>query len=113
MANEKNLIPQAHVLTVEEASKGGKASVKARRDKKKIRDNIKYLVEMSHIDKKGNKKTGAELVAIALFNRAVQKGDLQAIKEIIEMVEPLASTVETENLDALEAALFGDREGDA
>ena len=30
MANEKNLIPQAHTLTVEEASKGGQNSVKAR-----------------------------------------------------------------------------------
>lgn len=30
MANEQNLIPQAHVLTVEESSKGGKASGKAR-----------------------------------------------------------------------------------
>ena len=33
MANEQNLIPQAHKLTVEEASRGGKASGKARRKK--------------------------------------------------------------------------------
>ena len=36
MANEKNLIPQAHILTVEEASKGGQNSGKARREKKTI-----------------------------------------------------------------------------
>lgn len=38
MANEQNLIPQAHVLTVEEASKGGKASGEARRAKKSRRE---------------------------------------------------------------------------
>lgn len=38
MANEQNLIPQAHVLTVEEASRGGKASGEARRAKKNRRE---------------------------------------------------------------------------
>ena len=36
MANEKNLIPQAHVISVEEASKGGKKSAQVRREKKTI-----------------------------------------------------------------------------
>lgn len=36
MANEQNLIPQAHKLTVEEASKGGIASGKARRQRKTL-----------------------------------------------------------------------------
>lgn len=34
MANKENLIPQAHILTVEEQSKGGKASVESRRERK-------------------------------------------------------------------------------
>ena len=38
MANPENLIPQAHKLTVEEASKGGIASGKARRKKKMLRE---------------------------------------------------------------------------
>lgn len=37
MANEKNLIPQAHVLTVEEQSKGGQVSGEVRRQKKTLR----------------------------------------------------------------------------
>lgn len=36
MANEKNLIPQAHVLTVEEQSKGGVKSGEARRRRKTL-----------------------------------------------------------------------------
>lgn len=33
MANKNNLIPQAHKLTVEEQSKGGKKSVKSKKEK--------------------------------------------------------------------------------
>lgn len=36
MANEQNLKPQAHVLTVEEQSRGGVASGEARRQKKTL-----------------------------------------------------------------------------
>lgn len=36
MANEQNLKPQAHVLTVEEASRGGIASGEARRQRKTL-----------------------------------------------------------------------------
>lgn len=45
MANEKNLIPQAHTLTVEEASKGGQNSVKARREKKTIQKILADLLD--------------------------------------------------------------------
>ena len=45
MANEKNLIPQAHTLTVEEAKKGGQNSVKARREKKTIQKILADLLE--------------------------------------------------------------------
>ena len=45
MANEKNLIPQAHTLTVEEASKGGQNSGKARREKKTIQKILNELLD--------------------------------------------------------------------
>ena len=45
MANEKNLIPQAHILTVEEAKKGGQNSGKARREKKLVRDILSELLD--------------------------------------------------------------------
>jgi len=40
MANEQNLIPGFHTLTVEEQSRGGKKSAEARREKKLIRERI-------------------------------------------------------------------------
>lgn len=40
MANEQNLIPGCHKLTVEEASRGGKRSAEVRRENKLIKDRI-------------------------------------------------------------------------
>ena len=45
MPNEKNLIPQNHVLTVEEASKGGQNSVKSRRRKKTMKQLMEMLLD--------------------------------------------------------------------
>lgn len=47
MANKKdNLIPQAHKLTVEEQSKGGKKSVKSKKQKKYIKEMLEELLLM-------------------------------------------------------------------
>lgn len=51
MANKKNLKPQAHVLTVEEQSMGGVASVKARLKKKRGRELVRSLLELGVTDK--------------------------------------------------------------
>lgn len=44
MANKNNLIPQAHKLTVEEQSKGGKTSVKSKRQKKYIKEMLEEII---------------------------------------------------------------------
>ena len=107
MANVQNLKP---IRTESEARdkgrNGGIASGKARRDKKKIHDCLLYLVQSSHTDESGKKHTGAELVSSALFKKAVS-GDLKAIEMVIELCEPNVSNSETEDLDAIEADLFG------
>jgi hypothetical protein len=41
---EDNLIPQAHILTLEEQSNGGKASGEARKKRKTIRDAINFVL---------------------------------------------------------------------
>jgi len=46
VANEQNLIPAAHKLTVEEQSAGGKASGKARRRKREIREMLEEYLAM-------------------------------------------------------------------
>ena len=45
MANEKNLKPQAHTLTVEEQSKGGQKSGESRRNKKAMREILAEILD--------------------------------------------------------------------
>ena len=47
MANEQNLVPQAHKITVEEASKGGKNSGKARRAKKTREERMRFIFDLA------------------------------------------------------------------
>lgn len=46
MANKSNLIPQQHKLTVDEQSKGGKKSVKSKKQKKYIKEMLEELLLM-------------------------------------------------------------------
>jgi len=82
VANEQNLIPQAHVLTVEESSKGGKASGKARREKATMKATLEML-----LDEKNKKagKTYRELATLGLINGAV-KGKSENYRLILEIM---------------------------
>lgn len=65
MPNEQNLIPGAHPLTVDEASKGGKRSGEVRREKADLRRVIQtWLESKATTDKNGNPMTGAELMTM-------------------------------------------------
>lgn len=65
MANPKNLIPGGYKLSLEEASKGGKASGKARREKADLRKVIQaWLESEATTNKNGEPMTGAELMAM-------------------------------------------------
>lgn len=91
MANEQNLIPQAHTLTVEEQSKGGKASVETRRRKRDMKERLEILLSMPIKDGKGVdverlKSFGAlkgknitveDAILVAQIQKAL-KGDTQA-----------------------------------
>ena len=67
MANEQNLKPAAHPLTVEEASKGGKNSGKTRRRKADLRRMAQQVLDGTYTDKNGNKFTGEEAVLKGLI----------------------------------------------
>lgn len=82
MANVKNLIPQAHILTVEEQSKAGKASVESRRRRKAIAETLNILMAQKVKEKNAKKKLKeigvAEedqdmqmLLMVSEFNRAL------------------------------------------
>ena len=85
-----NLIPQAHVLTVEEASKGGKASGEARRKKATMLSTLETLLDEEYKkDGKGSGKTYRELATLGLIQGAV-KGygtNYKIIQEIMEKKE--------------------------
>lgn len=106
MANEQNLIPQAHKLTVEEASKGGVASGKARAQKKTLRE----LAEMIGSMQVRNQKTRAIMEAAGfdadqMTNDAAmmmglqlkaQNGDATAAKLLAELRGQYSTRVEVE-----------------
>lgn len=95
MANEQNLIPQAHVLSVEEQSKGGKASGETRRKRKALRDSMNMLLEKQPSTKEYNKLIEAGfdpedidnslVITMALFKEAA-KGNVKAIKELRNLI---------------------------
>ena len=84
MANEKNLVKgaDAHKLTAEEASKGGKRSVEVRRQKRDLRRALEALLDKNMgRNKDGNEVSGAEALALKQFEKAL-KGDTRAFEVI-------------------------------
>lgn len=91
MANENNLIPQAHILTVEEASKGGQNSGKARREKKTIQKILADLLD-------GQIKDSPQFAKLAA-KMGVESD--KSVKDIFTMV-CLLNSVKSGNLGDLE-----------
>lgn len=90
MANEKNLIPQAHILTVEEASKGGQNSGKSRREKKTIQKILADLLDTNVGD-------------IPQMAKSLQKLGIEGdkpLKDVFTLVATL-NTLKTANLSDL------------
>ena len=85
MANNQNLIPQAHELTVDEQSKGGKASGEARRRKKDLRQALEMLLDKEYQQRNGDMITGTEAISAKLFEQAM-KGNIKAFETIRDSV---------------------------
>ena len=79
MANDENLIPQAHVLTVEEASRGGKASAKARSFKKSMKKFLELGIPNEKV-KDEFRKIGLEDEELILQNAIIYKQVQNAMK---------------------------------
>lgn len=113
MANEQNLIPGAHPLTVEEASRGGKASGKARAAKRDLRKALEVLLEKDFKDKNGNVLTGAEAITARLFEQAM-KGNVKAFETLRDTVgqkpveRVMLAEVDPDVIDEVERAVIND-----
>lgn len=93
MANKNNLIPQAHKLTVDEQSRGGKKSVKSKKEKRYIKNLFEQLLSLELKDDTLKEKIKAlgipedeitiqMALCVSITNRALQ-GNLKAF-EIIQ-----------------------------
>lgn len=85
MANEQNLIPGGHKLTLEEQSKGGIASGKARRERKTLKEELLLLLSENITDKRGNTATAQKAVSSALLKKAMT-GDTRAFEIIRDTI---------------------------
>lgn len=109
MANEQNLIPQAHKLTVEEASKGGIASGIARRQKKTLKeigDMIGSLKVTSEKNKEIMRQAGIEdedmindVGAMFRLNLKAQSGDTKAMELLAKLRGQLKEQISAEVAD--------------
>lgn len=80
---EDNLVKgyEAHKLTAEEQSMGGKASAEARRKKRDLRMALEMLLEKEYTDNQGKKITGTEAITAKLFQQAM-RGNIRAFETI-------------------------------
>lgn len=111
MANPQNLKPQAHKLTVEEASKGGRKSAKNRKDRKTFREGLLLLLNEPLKDKSGvaTDKTTQDAVIAGLVKRAIS-GDVRAAEFIRDTIgeKPVQDVkVSTGDFSALDGAIKG------
>lgn len=108
-----NLKPAAHKLTVDEQSKGGKASGKARAEKADFKRKCQIWMEttVAH-DEKGNPLTGADLM-VAVAGREIKEGssrfwelmrDTAGYKPVEKV---MVAEVEQETIDEVENLVLG------
>lgn len=80
VANIGNLRPAEHKLTLEEQKKGAAASIKARRERKKFKDDL--LIALDAIK---NGKTVQEIGIAAIIDKFMD-GDIQAFNTIRDTI---------------------------
>lgn len=94
--NDANLIPAAHKLTVEEQSRGGKASGKSRQKKKSMRQAAEMLLQLpsnqeedsqvlSEIGLATDEEATNMLVVIAAIIKEAKAGDVKATRLLMDI----------------------------
>ena len=103
MPNKENLIPQAHVLTVEEASKGGKNSGEARRKKKTLRETAETMLacELPPDVKRKLKSNGLEAedykdAVIAAAIQSIIRGNSNMFGQFVKLMGEGSETINLE-----------------
>ena len=99
------------------ASKGGKASVATRRRKKLLKECFEVLLDKEFKSKDGKVATGAETLAMTVFQKA-QRGDLKAFELVRDTAgekpvdKVMLAEVNQETIDEVEAMVLGGEDAD-
>lgn len=89
---QDNLIPQAHTLTLEEQSAGGRASGEARRKRKAMRELLEMALEKKCV--RGDITNKEE--AAAQLAKKMAEGDLKAIEVGLKLLGEYEQKVKLE-----------------
>ena len=114
MANPENLKPAAHKLTVEEQSKGGKASGKARAEKADFKRKCQIWMDETVVahDEHGKPLTGADyMIAVAAKGIAAGSPEFWKIMRDTAGYKPvdkvMVAEVEQDVIDEVEGLVLG------
>lgn len=95
MGHNQNLIPGAHTLTLEEQSAGGKASGKARRERRQMREMLAEALQVVVTNSQGESKTLEEIGALKVAEQYA-KGNLKAAEFIAKLMGEFEQKVKLE-----------------
>lgn len=97
--------------------KGGINSGKSRRNKAKLRDCLEILMEKKYLDEKTGKQiTGAELLSVDLFMKALEETDVSKKAKAFEVIRDTAGQKPVDKVEQTNTNItidFGDIEEDA
>lgn len=99
------------------ASKGGKNSVESRRRKKLLKECFEVLLDKDFKTKDGKIATGAETLALTVFQKA-QRGDLKAFELVRDTAgekpidKVMLAEVDQKTIDEVEAMVLGGEDAD-
>lgn len=98
------------------ASRAGKASGKARRNKALLKDCINILMEQKVLDPKTGKKiTGAEQLAVNLWLKALEEGDTAKAAKAFEVLRDTSGQKPADKIEQTNTNItidFGDLDDD-
>lgn len=107
MANEKNLVPQAHKLTVEQQSMGGKKSAERKRKRKALKEQMEMLLSLPLTDDKAKaqfKRMGIDsddmdnqMAMVVKTYLQAMKGNINAVNVIREIIGERVMEVNVNN----------------
>ncbi len=91
MANNENLKPFNEMSEEQHkkiSSKGGKASGKSKREKKRFKECLETILDQEEFDEVTEKTiTGYERISYKLYREAAYRGDLKAVKIMLGILD--------------------------